>query len=106
MRKLKPVASIVADPTRCRAVVLSSAGRQCSRKPCGELRQAVDGQLYPVCRVHKEAEYFMPWTAKSLISQADAVRAWQRVLEDLRAEARGQRRRPAARLVEPDETDH
>lgn len=87
MKKLTPVPTPLPDTTRCRALVLSGAGQQCRHKPCGELRQAQDGSLHPVCRKHKNARYFAPWTPHSLMSQVDAVRAYQRVILDLRHKA-------------------
>jgi hypothetical protein len=75
------------DYSRCRASVLTSdhPTRQCSRRPV-ELRQARDGQIYPVCRRHKTARFFEPWTHHTLITQLDASRAYNRLIEKLRGE--------------------
>jgi hypothetical protein len=64
---IEPVPSVEPDYTRCRALVVMTGTptgpwQQCSRRPV-ETRQHGDGKLYRVCRQHKRAKWFLPWTA-------------------------------------------
>jgi len=83
---MKAVPTVEPDYTRCRALVVSSLNarahahdQQCRRHPT-DVRQ-YRGQLYRVCRQHKRARYFEPWTAMLLLDPVDLVRAGFRKLE-------------------------
>jgi hypothetical protein len=93
---IEPVPSVEPDYTRCRAVVMSGGfnAAQCSRRPT-ETRQHDDGQLYRVCRQHKQARWFIPWTSGWLMSQADAELAAFRKL----SAHRGYNKPPGPKLV-------
>jgi hypothetical protein len=80
---IKPVPSVEPDYTRCRAVVLfgSRQFEQCSLRPV-ETRQHTDGTLYRVCRRHKRARWFEPWTAKYLpVSEEELFARGRRAME-------------------------
>jgi hypothetical protein len=82
MAKMTTVPSAEPDYTRCRAVVLSQGfnAQQCSRRPT-QTRQDRDGKLYRVCRQHKQARYFIPWTPEWLMGRQDAVNSAFRKLQ-------------------------
>jgi hypothetical protein len=75
---LTPVPSHERDPSRCQATVLSSQGQQCSARATTKR----DG--HPCCSRHQRARWFVLWTPASLLSRLDSIRAYQRVIEDLR----------------------
>ena len=77
---LTVVSSHVVDPKRCQAVVLSSDGRQCTAKATAKR------EGYPVCNRHKKARGFLLWTPVYLMSMADACRAFQRLILELRGD--------------------
>ncbi len=84
---IKAVPNIEPDHRLCRAAAITKPGAapQCSRRPT-EMRQHTDGQLYRVCRQHKLARFFLPWSHRMLISGLEASRAYQRVLLELRGQ--------------------
>lgn len=84
MAEIEPVRSVEPDYTRCRALLLNvpSPGRQCSRRPV-ETRQDRDGKRYGVCRAHKRAKSFVPWTPWSLMDELEALSRWNRLAEEL-----------------------
>ena len=82
INRLKAVPRIEPDYTHCRAVVISAGidlARQCARHPV-DVRLHRDGQRYRVCRQHKQAQVFIPWTSEFLMSQEDLARSGMRKL--------------------------
>jgi hypothetical protein len=84
MAEIEPFRSGEPDYTRCRALVLSGPhqGRQCSRRPV-ETRQGRDGKLYRVCRAHKRAKSFWPWTPWSPMDELEARSRFNRLVQEI-----------------------
>ena len=82
---LQVIPRVEPDAERCQSIVLGYVGKapypQCSRRPVAY--RWWHGRRYAVCRQHRKARWFEPWTAEMLMDEEAALRQMRRKLEDL-----------------------